>query len=172
MQLLKEALPKASRIAVLFHPANAAHPPLMRVREAAAKSLSIQLQPVEVRGPEDFARAFSAMVKEKADAFQVIADMVSWTHRAQIVELALRHRLPGMGFAPDDGLLLSYQPDVTGLCGRVAHHADKILKGASPGDIPLEQPTKFVLGINLKIAKALGITIPPSLLQRADRVIE
>jgi putative ABC transport system substrate-binding protein len=135
----------------------------------------MRLQVVEARGPEDFNRAFSAMARERAGALTVPATPVFDGERRRLVQLAARNRLPSVyTFRPyvDAGGLMSYGPDIADLFRRAAIYVDKILKGAKPGDLPVEQPIKFDLAINLKTAKVLGLTIPASLLQRADQVIE
>jgi putative ABC transport system substrate-binding protein len=135
----------------------------------------VQLQLLEVRGPNEFAGAFAAMAKERVGALLVVADAVFVFHRTRLVDLAARSRLPAAyGTRPtvEAGGLMSYGPSVRDLFRRSATFVDNILKGAKPGELPVEQPTKFELVINTKTAKALGLTIPPSLLQRADQVIE
>src|SRR5262245_28235135 len=143
--------------------------------EAAAQRLGVQLQFVEARLPDDLARAFSEMTVARAAALTVLPGVMSYVQRSRIADLAARSRLPAVfPFREnvDAGGLMSYGPNVPDLFLRSATYVDKILKGARPGDLPVEQPTKFEVVINLKTAKALGLTIPPSLLQRADQVIE
>ena len=178
LELLKQAIPGLSRVALLHKP-DAAPPAVTKERlktwDAAARALSMRLQVVEARGPEDFARAFSDMTRERAGALTVVSTPVFDAAPRRLVELAARNRLPAVyTFRPfaDTGGLMSYGPDISDLFRRAATYVDKILKGAKPGDLPVEQPTKFELVINLKTAKALGLTIPPSLLARADQVIE
>ncbi len=176
LELLKEAVPRAVRIAVLWNPSNPWHPLALKGAEAAARSLAVQLQLVAVRGPEELDAAFAAMTRERAGAVLVLADPMTFYHRTRLVDLGAKHRLPTMyggskGFVEAGGLM-QYWADQADLYRRVGSYVDRILKGAKPADLPVEQPTKFELVINLKTAKALGLTIPPSLLQRADQVIE
>ena len=175
LALLKEAVPKASRVAVLSNPANPYTALMVKEMEAAARSLGVRVQGLEVRGADAFDRAFSAVTKERPGAFLVLFDPLFFGHRAQIAEFANKNRLPTMyphrEFAEIGGLM-AYGADLRDNFRRVATYVDKILKGAKPGDLPVEQPTKFELVINLKTAKALGLIIPQSLLQRADEVIQ
>ncbi len=147
----------------------------MKDAEAAAKSLRLQVRPAEVRGPEDLEKAFASIAHERPGALALLASNMFQAHRARIVELAARHRLPATfsdrSFVEASGLM-SYGPDRKAISRQFASYVDRILKGAKPGDLPIEQPTKFELVINLKTAKALGLTIPPSLLARADEVIQ
>jgi putative ABC transport system substrate-binding protein len=175
LELLKEAVPGVSRVAILLNPSNPAHQAVMQEVKAAARVLGVQLQPLEARGPHEFDRAFSAMAGERAGALLVMTDGVFAQYVMQLVNFAARHRLPAMyGFAdfPKAGGLMSYGPNPSDQFRRAAYFVDKILKGAKPADLPVEQPTKFELVINLKTAKALGLTVPQSLLFRADEVIE
>ena len=183
LQLLKDVLPKATHVAVLWNPAYSERfTPAFRMwssdwREMreAARVLGVTLQPVEIRGPNDFDHAFSAMTSQRANALITSSDPVIVQHGRRIVDLAAKSRLPtvySFREAADAGGLMFYGPSIPDLFRRAATHVDKILKGAKPGDLPIEQPTKFELVINLKTAKALGLTIPPSLLARADQVIE
>ena len=133
------------------------------------------MRPVEVREPGDLAAAFSAIAMAKPDALITFADPLTNTHRTQIVEFAVRNRLPMISevrFFADEGGLMTYGPSVTDMCRRASTYVDKILKGAKPAHLPVEQPTKFDLAVNLKTAKALGLTIPPSVLARADEIIQ
>jgi len=175
LQLLKDALPKPSRTAVVKNPANPAAEPQFRETEAAARSLAIEVQPVDVRDPKELDAAFSVMAKARVGAFTVIPDPLFLRERKRIADLALMKRLPSV-FARHEnveaGGLMSYGTSLTDLFRQAATYVDKILKGAKPGDLPVEEPTTFELVINLKTAKALGVTIPPSLLLRADQVIE
>jgi putative ABC transport system substrate-binding protein len=175
LELLKEAVPRAVRIAVLWNPSNPWHSIALKGAEAAARSLAVQLQILEVRGPEGFASAFEAMTRNRTGAVLVLADPLTAFHRSHLANLAAKRHLPGM-YGPRDyadaGGLMSYWAHTADLYRRVASYVDRILKGAKPGDLSIEQPTKFELVINLKTAKALGLTIPQSLLQRADEVIE
>jgi putative ABC transport system substrate-binding protein len=174
--LLKETT-GASRVTVLWNPAR--HYPYvelaLREVNAAARILGVQVQVLEARGPDQFEPAFAAMVRGQADALFTLADSMFWLHRRRLAELEAKHRLPTMHDLREyveAGSLMAYGPDLADLFRRAAVYVDKILKGAQPADLPVEQPTKFELVINLKTAKALGLTIPQSLLQRADQVIE
>ncbi len=175
LELLKEAVPRAMRIAVLWNPNNPWHPLAVKGAEAAARSLAVQLQIVEARSAEEFERAFEAMTRKRAGAVLVLADPLTAFHRTRLAELAIKRHLPGMfgtrAYAEAGGLM-SYWAHQADLDRRVASYVDRILKGAKPADLPIEQPTKFEFVINLKTAKALGLTIPPSLLGRADAVIQ
>ena len=175
LELLKEAVPRAMRIAVLWNPNNPWHPLAVKGAEAAARSLAVQLQIVEARSAEEFERAFEAMTRKRAGAVLVLADPLTSFHRTRLAELAIKRHLPGMfgtrAYAEAGGLM-SYWAHQADLDRRVASYVDRILKGAKPADLPIEQPTKFEFVINLKTAKALGLTIPPSLLGRADAVIQ
>jgi len=175
LALLKEAVPRVMRIAVLWNPKNPWHPLALKGAEAAARSLAVQLQILEARSAEEFESAFEAMTKKRAGATLVLADPLTAFHRTRLAELAIKRHLPGMyatrAYAEAGGLM-SYWAHEADLYRRVAGYVDRILKGAKPADLPVEQPTKFELVINLKTAKALGLTIPPSLLGRADEVIQ
>ena len=173
LELLKEAVPKVRRVAVLSNPANPAH--ALAIREVAARSVGVQLQLLEARGPNEIDRAFAAMAQERAGALLVLADSTFGFHRTRLRDLAAKGRLPamyGLREHPEIGGLMSYGADNRDNFRRAATYVDKILKGAKPAELPVEQPTKFEFVINLKTARALGLTIPPSLLQRADQVIE
>ena len=167
LELLKAILPAQTRVAVLWNPGNPVSEPELRKAEAAARSFGLQLQPLGVRDPGEFASAFSSMKTERAGAVFVLPDAMFFGQRKDIVDLAASNRLPLVAhlreFA-DAGGLMTYGPNVVDLHRRAAYFVDKILKGAKPGDLPIEQPTKFELVINLKTAKALGLTIPPLLL--------
>jgi putative ABC transport system substrate-binding protein len=170
LELLKEAVPRASRIAVLWNPDNPWHPVAVKGLRAGGQSLGMRLQILEVRSPDEFESAFQAMIRERAQAVLVLADPMTFAHRRRLASLAARHRLPLMGSLreyAEAGGLMSYWADGTELIGRAASYVDKILKGATPGDLPIEQPTKYELVVNLKTAKALGLAIPPPLLLRA-----
>ena len=174
LQILKETIPRVSRVAILSNPADPSFALQMKEVEATARSLRIRLQNVEARGPEDFDNAFAAMARERADALLIGATSTFLAHRARLAELALKGRLPTMlSFreSVEAGGLMAYAVNMADFVGRAAVYVDKILKGAKPADLPVEQPTKFELVINLKTAKALGLTIPQSVLQRADEVI-
>jgi len=175
LELLREAVPKASRVAVLMNPDSSSSPVLLRETQAAAQALAVTLQLLEVRKADDFEGAFAAMTRERDSALLVLPHPFIFAHARRIVDLAARSRLPAMyPFAEfvEAGGLMAYAANAPDMFRRAAYFVDKILKGAKPADLPIEQPTKFELVINLKTAKALGLTIPPSLLARADQVIE
>jgi putative ABC transport system substrate-binding protein len=178
LERLKEAVPGVSRVAVLWQPGDVPETTaknLLKEAEVAARALGVRVQFVEARRPADFDRAFSEMTKAHANALSVLTSAMFFNERRRLVDLAAKHRLPAVypwREGADSGGLMSYGPNVADLYRRTAFYVDKILKGAKPGDLPVEQPSKFELVINLKTAKALGLTIPPSLLQRADQVIE
>ena len=172
--LLREAVPKVRRVAVLSKP-SPAQPLIIRNITAAARSLGLQLQLLEAREPGEFAGVFAAMTNERAGGLLVVGDSMFFLHRARLADLAVKHRLPSMSTQAqwvEVGGLISYAPSLPDLYRRAATYVDKILKGAKPADLPIEQPTKFELVINLKTAKALGLTMPRSLMLRADEVIE
>jgi putative ABC transport system substrate-binding protein len=174
LELLKEIVPKVRRVAILSNPANPFHAFATRDVKGAARSLGVQLQLLEARGPTEFDGAFAAMVKKRVGALVVVPDQMFQLHRTRLADLVARSRLPaayGIREYVEAGGLISYGTSLPDLWRRAATYVDKILKGAKPGDLPVEQPTKFELVINLKTAKALGLTIPPSLLARADEVI-
>jgi putative ABC transport system substrate-binding protein len=173
LEILKEVVPQATRIGVLFNPTAPSHRPALHALEIAGKTLGTQL--VMVGAVEDFEQAFSTMSREQVGGFLVVAAPLFLLHRARLTELAIKHRLPGMFGGKDYvevGGLMSYSADYMDLCRRSAIYIDRILKGAKPGDLPVEQPTKFELAINNKTAKAIGLIIPESFLLRADEVIE
>ena len=174
LELLKEALPGLSRVAVLWNPANPPKVLEWRETQGAARTLGLRLQSLEVRSPSDFEGAFEAATRDRSDALIAFSDGLINGHKARIVTFATKTRLPSMypnrDFV-DAGGLLSYGPSFTDLFRRAALYVDKVLKGAKPGNLPVEQPTTFELVINMRTAKALGLTIPPSLLLRADHVI-
>jgi putative ABC transport system substrate-binding protein len=175
LELLGEALPKVRRVAVLTNPANPAQPLALENVKGTARALGMQLQLLEARGPGDFDGAFAAMAKERVGALLVVSEAMFNLHRVRLADHAARNKLPSMhGFREDAeaGGLMSYGTDLADLSRRSATYVDKILKGVTAGDLPVEQPTKFELVINLKTAKALGLTIPASVLSRADQVIE
>ncbi len=175
LELLKETVPKIRRVAILSNPANAYHQLAIREVNVAARSLGVQLQLLEARGPNEFDGAFAAMAKERVGALLVLSDAMLNSHRTRLADLAARNRLPaayGVRESVEAGGLMSYGPSFLDLFRRSVAYVDKILKGAKPADLPVAQPTKFELVINLKTAKALGLTIPQSLLQRADEVIQ
>ena len=173
LQFLKEAAPGVTRVAVLWNPD---HPDgEFPATLAAGRSLGVQVQSIEVRGRDDFAGAFAAANRERMEAVIVVSSRLMTQNRARILDLATQNRLllvSGWGPWAAEGGLLSYGPDLDAVIRRSATYVDRILKGAKPADLPVEQPTRFELIINLKTAKTLGLTIPPSLLSRADRVIE
>jgi putative ABC transport system substrate-binding protein len=175
LQVLKETVPKASPIAVLLDPRDASKLTELKEVQAAANVLGVKLQSLEVTGPGDFESAFKAGLREHAGAFLVLQSAVTNTHRKRIAELAIKNRLPtmwGESGRLDAGGLMSYGPKYTDLFRRAAMYVDKILKGAKPRDLPVEQPTKFELVINLKTAKQIGLDIPPNILARVDRAIQ
>jgi len=174
-QLLKTAIPGAERIAVLVNLGNPGHATPLEVARQAAQTLRVDLVSVEVRTPDEIDGAFATLTRERADALMVPGDAVFNSERSRIVELAASHKLPAIyqyREVPAIGGLMSYGPDQNDLFRRAATYVDKILKGAKPDDLPVEQPTKFELVVNLKAAQALGLTIPPSMLAVADEVIE
>jgi putative tryptophan/tyrosine transport system substrate-binding protein len=176
LELLREVVPTVTRIAALWNPGNPSSIPELKETETAARALGMQIQSVEVRDARMLDRAFTAMARERARAVIVLSDSMLFGQRKQIADLAAQKRLPGIAwtreFAENGGVLMVYGPDVAEMHRRAATYVDRILKGTKPGDLPVEQPTKFELVINLKTAKALGLTIPPSLLRRADEVIQ
>jgi putative ABC transport system substrate-binding protein len=175
LQLLKEAVPGARRVAVMTNPGNPAQALAISNIKAAARSLGLGLLFVDTRGPDDFAGAFARIAKDRADALLVVAESLFVANRARLAELALAHALPSMFGSRQNveaGGLVSYGPSLSHTSRRAATFVDKILKGARPAELPVEQPTKFELVVNLTTAKALGLTIPQSVLLRADAVIE
>jgi ABC-type uncharacterized transport system substrate-binding protein len=178
LELLKQAVPGLTRVAVLWQPGafgDRTDKDLLKRTDVAARALGVRLQVVEARGPADFDRAFSDMTRARAGALTVLPSTMFSNERRRFVDLAAKHRLPAVyqwrEFV-DAGGLMSYGPNLVDLFRRAASYVDKILKGAKPADLPVDQPTKFELMINLKTAKALGLTIRPSVLARADEVIE
>ena len=175
LELLKQVVPKASRVAVLYNPADRSNVLVLKQLQQSAPTLALTLQPVEVREPREFEGAFLAMTRERAHAMSGTPGVLTFEHKKVLVDLAAKRRIPAMwGHRQfvDAGGLMSYAVNFYDQIRQTAVYVDKILKGAKPADLPVEQPTKFELVINLKTAKALGLTIPPSLLQRADQVIE
>jgi len=179
LEVLKEAFPTISRVAVLWwnaiKPLGFGNELLLENMKSAARPLRVILQPLELRGHEDFDAVFSAIKKERAEAIIVLRNPLTATHRTRFVDFAAQNRLPAMygdGEFVESGGLMSYGVNIADLWGRAATYVDRILKGAKPADLPVEQPTKFEMVINMKTAKALGITIPQTVLIRADRVIE
>ena len=174
LQLLKEAVPKASRVAFLTNPSNPGAALQLRDAKTAAQSLGLRLQVLEAQRPDELAAAFAAMTRERAGAVLLPGDSFFFYYRTQIADLAIKSRLPAL-FAPREfaeaGGLMAYGANIADLYHRAATYVDRILKGANPADLPIEQPVKYDLVINLKTAKALGLTIPPALLTRADKII-
>ena len=173
--MLKEAVPKLSSLAVVFDPATPSHQPGLQAIEAAGVALGVRILPRPVRVATDFETTFDAIAADRADAVLVLSTPLFIASAERLAALAIKHRLPSL-FGPKEhtsaGGLLSYSPDRADLWRRGAGYVDRILKGARPWNFPVQQPTKFDLAINLKTAKALGLTIPPTLLARADEVIE
>jgi putative ABC transport system substrate-binding protein len=173
LETLKDAFPKVSRVAVLYTPAEEGGQ--VKATEVAAEALGLQIQPFEIRRSSDIETAFSTMVSGRAEALLVLGSSILFEHRTVLSKLPAKSRRPAMyphiGFV-DPGGLMSYGPNFPDLYRRAATYVDKILKGAKPGDLPVEQPTKFDLVINLKAAKQIGVTIPQSMLYRADKVIK
>jgi putative tryptophan/tyrosine transport system substrate-binding protein len=175
LQVLKGAVPGLSRVAVLTNPASPYTGPFLKEREGTARELGVQLRVLKADGPDGLKTAFATMASERAGALMVLTDIMFITHRRAIVELAARHRLPavyGEREFVDAGGLMFYGASLADMYRRAAFYVDRILKGARPADLPIEQPTKFELVINLRTAKALGLKIPQALLLQADQVIE
>jgi putative tryptophan/tyrosine transport system substrate-binding protein len=174
LELIKEVVPRVFHVAVFLNPANPTNRPQSREIDAVAPSLGVKLLSFEVKGIDDIKRAFTAMTKERAGALLVIGGAAG-SFGPRIAEIAVENRLPTIwtsSSAVESGGLMSYGTDFADLYRRAATYVDKILKGAKPADLPVEQPTKFELTINLKTAKQIGLTIPPNVLARADRVIK
>ena len=172
--LLKEVVPKVSRIAVLSNPSSANDPPQMKETEVTARALGVQLQRLEVRSPDDFERVFQAATTKRAGALMTLDDALFFTHRTRIVNLAAKSRLPAIYFFREfveAGGLMSYAANLSDMYRRASVYVDKILKGRTPADLPVEQPMKFEFIVNLQAAKKIDLTIPPNVLVRADRVI-
>jgi putative ABC transport system substrate-binding protein len=175
LETIKDALPQMARVGVLWNPTTPSHPPALKAVEAAGASLGVSLHMVPVRTVEDFDGAFSTMTRDRLDGFLAVASPVIVSQRDRLAKLALAHRLPGIFATKDNveaGGLMSYGPDGDDLTRRAALYIVKILNGTKPADLPVEQPTKFELVVNLKTAKALGLNISESFLLRADEVIE
>ena len=175
LELLKETVPRLARVGVLWNLANPDKALEFEQIEVAARQLRLQLQSLEIRGPDDFEKAFRGATTKRPGALLTLTDSLTITRQSQIVELAAKRRLPAMfqtGDFVDAGGLMSYGPNDADLFRRTATYVDKILKGAKPGDLPVEQPTRFELVINLKTAKKIGLTIPPEMLVRADKVLK
>ena len=175
LQLIKEVVPFVSRVAFLWNPDNASHTPHLEELQVAALTLGLKLLLVAVRSSDGFDSAFAAIKNESADAFLMTADPLHQLNIVRIIDFLAKNRLPAMYQMRENivaGGLISYGASLPELYRRAATYVDKILKGAKPGDLPVEQPTTFELAINIKTAKVLGLTLPPSLLARADAVIE
>jgi ABC-type uncharacterized transport system substrate-binding protein len=178
LELLKEALPKMSRLVGIWHPGSLSErtaKDMLSQTETAARTLGVHLELVGVRSPDEIDRAFSTMARQRPDAFVMFPSVMFFIERRRVIDLAEKHRLPSIYVARefvDIGGLFSYGASISDLFRRTAVYVDKILKGAKPADLPVEQPTKFELVINLKTAKTLGLTIPEALLRRADEVIQ
>jgi putative ABC transport system substrate-binding protein len=175
LEVLKETVPKIRRVAILSNPDNAYHQFARREVNVAARSLGVQLRLLEARGPNEFDGVFAAMAKERVGALLVLSDAIFNSHRTRLADLAARRRLPaayGVRESVEAGGLMSYGPSILDSYRRAATYVDQILKGTKPAELPVEQPTKYELVINVKTAKALGLTIPQSVLLRADHVIE
>ena len=176
LELLRDVVPKVRRVGVIADPSSSpAYPHMLDAVKSAGKSLGLELQLVEVREASEFEGAFATMAKERAGAVLVMGAPLFFLHRTRLADLAAKHRLPSMSTQEqwvDAGGLMSYGPNFVDMYRRGAVYVDRILKGAKPGDLPIEQPTNLALMLNLRTAKKLGLTIPPSLLQRADQVLE
>jgi putative ABC transport system substrate-binding protein len=175
LDLLKEAVPEATRIGVLWNPANPIHGPSLKFMEATAEALKVELHPVGARDPQEIESAFAALAQKRVHALTVFQDGMFLAQGPLIIALAARSRTPAMYGLTDlvrTGGLMGYGVNLPGMYRHGASYVDRILKGAKPADLPVEQPTKFELVINLKTAKALGLTIPPPVLARADEIIE
>ena len=175
LELLKELLSGLARVAVLWNAANPYPAIVFKETQAAGRTLGIEVQSLEVRGPDDFDSAFEAARKQRPDALITVEDPLTFTYQKRIADFAVADQLPSLHGLRGDvvaGGLMSYGANIADLFRRAAGYVDKILKGAKPADLPVEQPTRFELVINLKTARALGLTIPPTLLARADEVIE
>jgi putative tryptophan/tyrosine transport system substrate-binding protein len=175
LEILKEAIPHATRIGIVWDPTTPSHPAALPTVKAAGEKLGVTLDFEPVSRFEEFDSAFVAMTRERVDGFLVVASPLSFSQRSPLAELALKHRLPGMFGTKENaevGGLMSYSADLNDLHRRAATYVDKILKGIKPADLPVEQASKYELVINLKTAKALGLEIPPTLLARADEVIQ
>ena len=175
LELLKEVIPRLSRVVIFGNAANPGNAQALKETEDAARAMGIKLQHLEVRKLDDIENAFNAASKEQSQAIMILPNPVASAHLKQVVELAVKGRLPAMYFRREyveSGGLMSYAASITDLDRRAAIYVDKILKGAKPADLPVEQPTKFELVINLKAAKQIGLTIPPNVLARADKVIK
>jgi putative ABC transport system substrate-binding protein len=174
LALLKETVPKATRVAVLWNPNSHGGVLGFKEMQAAAPGLKVTLLSIEVRRPDELEAAYAAITAQKADGLLVITDPITFGNRGQIIEFAAKHRLPAMYEVREfvnDGGLMSYGPSLVAMIRRVPFLLDKILKGAKPADIPVEQPSQFEMVVNEKTAKTIGLTIPPPVLVQADAVI-
>jgi putative tryptophan/tyrosine transport system substrate-binding protein len=175
LEFLREAVPSLQRVAAVWNPRNQTARLALPTLDQAARALRLQIELIEARDAKDLERILRSRARHRAEALLFITDAFFWSQRQQMTALALQHRLPAMFPEPEfaqAGGLMGYGPNVADNFRRAATYVDKILKGAKPGDLPVEQPSKFELVVNLKTAKSLGVTIPPSLLARADQVIE
>jgi len=175
LELMKEAVPGVTRIGALWNPANPGNAPFVKELEVAAQALKVQLHPVGVQDPKELDRAFAALARQRTEALVVVADGMFQAQRDRIIALAARSRLPAMYSSTDlveVGGLMAYGVDLPELYRRGASYVDRILKGAKPADLPVERPTRFYFVINLRTARALELAIAPSLLLKADRIIE
>ena len=175
LELLKEAVPKLARVAVLYEPVGGGVRDVKEVLPVAARALRLTIQPLEVRGADGFEKIFAALNKERPDGLYVLQSTLMTTNAKRIADFAGKSRLPSMYYIKefvDDGGLMSYGADLADSYRRAATYVDRILKGANPADLPVEQPTKFELVINLPTAKQIGVTIPQSMLYRADKAIK
>jgi putative ABC transport system substrate-binding protein len=175
LEILKEAVTRMTRAGVLFTSTAPSYGPTMQAMGMAGKTLGLDLVTVTARTPEEFEDAFATLARERVGGFLAVATPPTYSHRDRLAALALKHRLPGIFGTKENveaGGLISYAPDLRDLTRQAAAYIDKILKGAKPADLPVEQASKYLLAINLKTAKALGLDIPPTLLARADEVIE
>ena len=175
VELLKEVSPSLSKLAVLWNPNNSSHPAALRAAESSARTLSVQIRPLEVRGVADLDHVFALVVQEQADGVLFIADPIFFIQLKRMADFAMAHRLPAIANFiefPKLGGLMGYAPSLDEEYPQAVKQIDLILKGANPGDVPVEQPTKFQLVINLKTAKTFGLNVPQRLLYTADEVIE
>jgi putative ABC transport system substrate-binding protein len=173
LELLKESFSNVTRVAILWNPDAEAN--VFKMTQAAASTLGLHLQSLEVRGPNDFDNAFETTIREHVQALMTIPTPIVNFHQGRIIQFAAKNRLPAMYALPEfteAGGLMSYSPSYTALYRRAAWYVDKVLRGTKPADLPVEQPTKFEFIVNLRTAKQLGLTIPPNVLARADRVIK
>jgi putative ABC transport system substrate-binding protein len=175
VEFLKQAVPGLTRLAILWNPANSSHKPALRASESVARSLGVRTQALEVRAPADLELVFATLGKDGTDGVLFLADPIFFIHLRRMAELVSAARLPAVSnfteFARLGGLM-GYSPSIPAEFRRAASHIDRILRGAKPGDLPIQQPDQFELVINLRTAKTLGLTIPPALLQRADQVVD